>query len=193
MAVSAQAGLFSWQQKSYLILDSPTRERNRSLLHLMILKSSGVAHPPPKVIAISALAVHVQIMSTSPEIKRALPIVSLVILIGLSAINIFLPLFIVPKFEQIYQDAIPGMPLPGITVFIIAARFPLALVALAWPIAGIITVWRRQRAAVWIIKLGYLYFFLLIGVTVIALFMPMTSGIIIGMSDAPLTSAVSSH
>ncbi len=159
----------------------------------MILKSSGIAHPPPNVIAISALAVHVQIMSTSPEIKRALPIVSLVILIALSAINIFLPLFIVPKFEQIYQDAIPGMPLPGITAFIIAARVSLALLALAWPIAGIVAVWQRNRAAIWIINLGYVYFFPLIGITVIALFMPMTGGIIVGMSDAPLTSAVSSH
>jgi type II secretory pathway component PulF len=132
-------------------------------------------------------------MSALPEIKRAWPIASIVILLGLGAINIFLFLFIVPKFEQIYQDAIPGMPLPGITAFIIAARIPLALIALAWPIAGIIAIWQRHRGAIWIINLGYLYFFPLIGVTVIALFMPMTGGIIVGMSDAPLTSAASSH
>jgi hypothetical protein len=134
-------------------------------------------------------------MSASLETKRAWPIASIVILLGLGAINIFLPLFVVPKFEQIYQDALPEMPLPGITVFIITARFPLALVAFAWPIIGIITVWRRKRAAIWIINLGYLYFFLLIGITVIALFRPMImTGIITGgMSDAPLTSAVSSH
>jgi hypothetical protein len=126
------------------------------------------------------------------ETNRAWPIASIVTLLGLGAINIFLPLFIVPKFEQIYQDAIPGMPLPGITVFIIAARYPLALVAFAWPIAEIIAVWRRQRAAIWIINLGYLYFFLLIGVTVIALFMPMTR-MVVGMSDASPASAASSH
>ena len=132
-------------------------------------------------------------MSAWLEPNRAWPIASIVFLLGLGAINIFVSLFIVPKFEQIYQDALPGMPLPGITVFVIAARFPLALVALMWPIAGIITFQRRKRAAIWIIKLGHLYFFLLLGVTVIALFMPMTGGIIVGMSDAPLTSAVSSH
>jgi hypothetical protein len=114
-------------------------------------------------------------------------------LLGLGLINIFLPLFIVPKFELIYQEALPGLPLPGITAFIIAARFPLALVAFAWPIAGIIGVWRQHRTAIWIINLGCLYFFTLIGFTVIALFMPMTDGIIVGMSPPSLTSAASSH
>jgi type II secretory pathway component PulF len=132
-------------------------------------------------------------MSASLETNRAWPIASIVILLGLGAINVFLSLFIVPKFEQIYQDALPGMPLPELTVFIIAARLPLALVALAWPIAGIITVKRQQSDAFWIIKLGCLYFFLLIGITIFALFIPMGGGIIVGMSEAPLTSAVSNH
>ena len=132
-------------------------------------------------------------MSASLEPKRAWRIARIVILLGLGAMNILLPLFIVPKFERIYQEALPGMVLPGITVFIIAARLPFALVALAWPIIGIIAAWRRQRAAAWIINLGCLYFFLLIGVTVIALFMPLTAGLSGGMSQAPPTSAVSSH
>jgi hypothetical protein len=132
-------------------------------------------------------------MSASPETSRAWPIVSLVILVGFGAINIFLPLFIVPKFEQIYADALLGKPLPGITEFIIAARIPLALVALAWPVTGILAVWKRYRAAFWIINLGYLFFVALIGVTVIALFIPMEPGIITGMPDATLSSAASSH
>jgi type II secretory pathway component PulF len=110
----------------------------------------------------------------------------------LAAINIFLSLFIVPKFEQIYQDALPGLPLPGVTAFIIAARFPLVFVAIAWSIVGSIAIWRQPRGAIWIVNLAYLYFIFLIGVTVIALFLPM-NGIIVGMSDAHLNSAVSSH
>jgi hypothetical protein len=132
-------------------------------------------------------------MSASPKTNRAWAIASLVALLGLGAINIFLPLFLVPKFERIYQDALPGRPLPEITVFIIAARFLFALVAFAWPIVGVIAVWRRQRAAIWIINLGYLYFLLAIGVTVFALFMPIGGDLITGMPDAPLKSAVSSH
>ncbi|HUB67111.1 MAG TPA: type II secretion system F family protein [Candidatus Methylacidiphilales bacterium] len=31
----------------------------------------------------------------------------------------FLLIFIVPKFQQIFHDALPGVPLPGITVFVI--------------------------------------------------------------------------
>jgi len=102
----------------------------------------------------------------------------LVLLFILGGINIFLPLLIVPKFEQIYRDALgPDHVLPGITQFIITARLPLALIALAWPIAGIIAVWKRHRAAVWIINLGYLFFFASIGLTIIALFMPMVTNI----------------
>lgn len=44
------------------------------------------------------------------------PIVVLVIAV---AILSFLLVFIVPKFQQIYTDALPGKPLPGITLFVI--------------------------------------------------------------------------
>jgi type IV pilus assembly protein PilC len=35
------------------------------------------------------------------------------------AILTFLLIFIVPKFQQIFQDALPGQPLPAVTVFVI--------------------------------------------------------------------------
>jgi len=116
----------------------------------------------------------------------------LAVLSILCAINIFLPLFIVPKFEQIFQDALPGRPLPLITQFIISDRILLALIALAWPIAGIIAVWRQHRAAFWIINLGILFFVALLVVSIIALFMPMVS-VDCGLSGASLTSATASH
>jgi len=126
-------------------------------------------------------------MSGAPENTRAWASVNLVILIGMGAINVFLPLFIVPKFEQIFQDALPGQPLPEFTRFVIAARIPLALISVVWPVAGIIAVWRRQRAAIWIVSLGLVFFFAMIQVTVVALIMPM-GGHGGGMSDVLTTS-----
>jgi type IV pilus assembly protein PilC len=43
----------------------------------------------------------------------------LVVLVIAAAILTFLLIFIVPKFQQIFQDALPGKPLPGITIFVI--------------------------------------------------------------------------
>lgn len=131
---------------------------------------------------------------TVQEIKRGWPIAGLVVLVGLAAINIFLPLIVVPKFERIYQEALPGMTLPAITSFIISARIPMALIAIAWPIVGIIAfLQQRRRAAIWNINLGCLYFFLLIGITVLALFLPIGGTLITGIPDTPPRSAVSSH
>ncbi len=44
------------------------------------------------------------------------PIVVLVIAMGILS---FLLVFIVPKFQQIFKDALPGQPLPAITEFVI--------------------------------------------------------------------------
>jgi type IV pilus assembly protein PilC len=43
----------------------------------------------------------------------------IVVLVIASAILTFLLIFIVPKFQQIFQDALPGKPLPTITLFVI--------------------------------------------------------------------------
>jgi hypothetical protein len=131
-------------------------------------------------------------MSASPETSRAWPIVSLVVLGVLGAINLFLLLFSVPKFEEIFQEALPGKPLPDLTLFIIASHIPLAVIALAWSMAGIATVWRRDRIAIWIVSLGLLFFFVLIPITIFALYMPMAVTTD-GMSDASLASPASSH
>ena len=42
-------------------------------------------------------------MSAAPETGRAWPIVSLVVLVALGGINVFLALFIVPKFERFFR------------------------------------------------------------------------------------------
>jgi len=43
----------------------------------------------------------------------------IVVLVIASGILTFLLVFIVPKFQQIYKDALPGQELPGITMFVI--------------------------------------------------------------------------
>jgi type IV pilus assembly protein PilC len=43
----------------------------------------------------------------------------LVVLVIAGAILSFLLVFIVPKFQQIFQDALPGKPLPSVTLFVI--------------------------------------------------------------------------
>jgi type IV pilus assembly protein PilC len=43
----------------------------------------------------------------------------LVVLVIALVILSFLLVFIVPKFQQIFKDALPGQPLPGITLFVI--------------------------------------------------------------------------
>jgi len=43
----------------------------------------------------------------------------IVVLVIAAAILTFLLIFIVPKFQQIFQDALPGKPLPAITLFVI--------------------------------------------------------------------------
>jgi type IV pilus assembly protein PilC len=43
----------------------------------------------------------------------------LVVLVIAAAILTFLLIFIVPKFQQIFNDALPGKPLPAVTLFVI--------------------------------------------------------------------------
>ena len=62
----------------------------------------------------------------------------LVVLVIAAAILTFLLIFIVPKFQQIFQDALPGKPLPGITLFVIACSH---LLVSKWYL-----VHRRDRA-----------------------------------------------
>jgi len=71
-----------------------------------------------------------KISSRSNEPSRFWMKVCLIILFVFSAANIFLPLFIVPKFAQIFADALPGKPLPFVTEVIISAPILWALVAL---------------------------------------------------------------
>ena len=109
----------------------------------------------------------------SMETKRRWVKVSLVILFLLSAANIFLMLVIVPKFEQIFADALPGMPLPRVTNLIITGRIVIAMVTVCWPILGTILVRQQKPYAILWINVGIIAMLLQCGTTIIALYMPM--------------------
>jgi type II secretory pathway component PulF len=100
---------------------------------------------------------------------------SLAILILLSAGNIFLMVAVVPKFEQIYVDALgPDHPLPMVTNLIITWRIAIAILTACWPILGAVLV-RQQKTYAVLFYIGIIAMFLQAGITVIALFMPMVT------------------
>jgi uncharacterized membrane protein YhaH (DUF805 family) len=109
----------------------------------------------------------------------------IVMLVLLSIANIFITFICVPKFEQIFQDALGSRPLPGLTQWVIAGRMPLIILAVIWPIIGIATERRLKLASIlWL----YIPFMLSLGqivLTIYALYLPMVSGgDIFGTSDA---------
>jgi type IV pilus assembly protein PilC len=54
------------------------------------------------------------------KVKSAM-VYPVVVLTIATLILSFLLVFIVPKFQKIFQDALPGTPLPGVTLFVIGA------------------------------------------------------------------------
>lgn len=98
---------------------------------------------------------------------------TLLILLIFSALNTFLTFLIIPKFQQIYQDALPGKPLPWLTSFILVARIPLMIVAVGWLIAGSLSVWRWRPVSILLLNLGIIFSFLQIVATIYALFIPL--------------------
>jgi hypothetical protein len=102
--------------------------------------------------------------------------------------NLFVLVFAVPKFEQIFQDALPGKPLPSATTFIIGYHFLLAIFAAAWLIFCAVLSWFRNHHSILFINLGMIWFFLQGSAIVIALFMPMVDDIQ-GLAE-PKTSPV---
>jgi hypothetical protein len=123
------------------------------------------------------------IVSRPVGTRRISVTVSLVALVLFGVTTIFLLLSVVPKFEQIFADALPGKPLPGVTKFIITDRIGLVFVALGWPILCIVLQrWRKSNGVLWI-NIGIVLFIFGIAITVLALFLPMV-GIDVGLSNA---------
>jgi hypothetical protein len=124
-------------------------------------------------------------MGDSKEERKAFWIgVVIGLLFLFSAADIFL-LISVPKFKQIFQDALPGKPLPTVTEFFISARLVLLILAIGRPtLAYFLVRLRKPYAIVWI-TIGTLWTILEFATGVVAMFMPMEDTGITGMSDSP--------
>jgi hypothetical protein len=123
-------------------------------------------------------------VSRPAETRRFSVTVSLVALVLFGAVTIFLLLSVVPKFEQIFADALPGKPLPDVTEFILRDRIGLVFVALGWPILCIVLRrWQKSNGALWI-NIGIVLFILGIAITVFALFLPISGALITGPPNA---------
>jgi hypothetical protein len=114
--------------------------------------------------------------------------------LGASVLLIFLtiPAFLssltIPYFQQVYQDALPGKPLPSLTMFIIGLRhyLPLPLLTLVWPVIGITNIAMSKSLPWWIISTATIAGIIVMQwfLTWIGLFLPMTD-LFVGMSDMP--------
>jgi hypothetical protein len=98
---------------------------------------------------------------------------SLGVLLVFTAANVFMLLFIVPKFGQIFADAMPGKPLPPVTELILSGRLIIMALNGALVILCAYLVQRGNRQSILLINLATIWNFIQIGATVIALFMPM--------------------
>jgi hypothetical protein len=89
------------------------------------------------------------------------------------AANILVPLILIPKFQHIYPDLLPGQPLPELTQWIISVRMPLMIAGAVWAIVGILIVWMlKSTSGPWLL----IPFFLSLGqmaLSLYALFQPM--------------------
>jgi type IV pilus assembly protein PilC len=76
------------------------------------------------------------------KVKAAM-IYPIVVLVIAGLILTFLLIFIVPKFQQIFQDALPGKPLPGVTLFVI------------WCSDTLVSEWYLVLGAIAAVVIGY--------------------------------------
>lgn len=105
---------------------------------------------------------------------RAMKIGLMVILFVVFCLNGFCTTFVIPRFEQIYQDMLGGRPLPAVTFFMVrhhGSLFVLDLALLLGFLAALATKNRTQSVLIIIALIGIGIAQLM--VMVIALFLPL--------------------
>jgi hypothetical protein len=106
------------------------------------------------------------------------------LLILVASVPNFIAAISIPRFQQIFADALPGKPLPTLTNFLIAAQGILLFASVGWPIAAIINSCLNRHLKIWaaisIVILGLIALQLI--ATILGCMMPMQSGPT-GMSD----------
>ena len=105
-------------------------------------------------------------------------------LLLLASIPNFFVTLSIPRYRQIFQDALPGKPLPLMTEILINHPTFFLLLTLALPIAGVVIISRGKRARNWVAA-GTLLILAVgaqLALTQFAMFAPMTD-LFTGMSD----------
>jgi hypothetical protein len=124
-----------------------------------------------------------ELAATIAELKLGMKWFLGMFLIVLSLPNIVATLYI-PEFHQIFQDALPGKPLPEITLMFINGYWLFQLLTFVWPIAGVIAIVRSQQVRNWTICATS--FLVVIGLQYLltehAMYTPIV-GLIVGMDD----------
>ena len=92
--------------------------------------------------------------------------------------------FSIHHFDEIFRDALPGKPLPLLTIAVISHATLLHLIALVLPIVGILMIIYSKGIRTWAIGAAVIAFFisLQLFLTQTALIMPMAD-LMEGMSD----------
>jgi len=87
-------------------------------------------------------------------------------------------------FAELFRDALPGKPLPLLTLAVIHSSTFLLILTLVWPVIGVLSILYSKRVSVWMISsfviiclIGLQIFF-----TWVACFLPFLP-IVNGMSD----------
>lgn len=105
-------------------------------------------------------------------------------LLLLASIPNFFVTLSIPRYRQIFADALPGKPLPLLTEILINHPFLFLLLTMALPIAGVVVISRSKRIRNWTIA-GTLLILAVgaqLALTQFAMFAPMTD-LFTGMSD----------
>ena len=94
--------------------------------------------------------------------------------------------FLIRYFQEVFQDALPGKPLPPFTLFIIWARTPLIILSIVLPILALLILFtvRSHKTALILVTIIMVTVFMQMNLTVSNLMAPMTD-LFTGMSDVP--------
>jgi len=120
-------------------------------------------------------------MEEAPESSAKVNGVYLAVLASLTFINLLILLQGVPKFRQIFEDCLPGKPLPGITLMVIHDYLPLALLDFGLLLVPISCAAFRDDSTGAATTVGVVWNLLQGALVILALFMPMV-GTISGMT-----------
>ena len=109
-----------------------------------------------------------------------------VLLILLFSVPNFATSLMIPKFNQIFQDALPGKPLPLLTIALTHFSTFFTVLTVALPVLGILNICYGKKLRAWVI--GSVVILLFIGLQVVFTWIGCITPMIdmpTGVSDAP--------